>query len=61
VTIVSLLARCSMGCRWCTPPLPAPRHQADNIYVRDEDGSLVLLDFGAARQTAIEKARSAPW
>jgi len=23
----------------------------DNIYVRDEDGSLVLLDFGAARQT----------
>jgi serine/threonine protein kinase/HAMP domain-containing protein len=28
----------------------------DNIYVRDEDGSLVLLDFGAARQTAVEKA-----
>jgi len=28
----------------------------DNIYVRDEDGSLVLLDFGAARQTASEKA-----
>ncbi len=28
----------------------------DNIYVRDEDGSLVLLDFGAARQTAIERA-----
>lgn len=24
----------------------------DNIYVRDEDGSWVLLDFGAARQTA---------
>lgn len=24
----------------------------DNIYVRKEDGSLVLLDFGAARQTA---------
>lgn len=24
----------------------------DNIYVRSEDGSLVLLDFGAARQTA---------
>ena len=23
----------------------------DNLYVRDEDGSLVLLDFGAARQT----------
>ena len=23
----------------------------DNIYVRDEDGSVVLLDFGAARQT----------
>jgi HAMP domain-containing protein len=23
----------------------------DNIYVRDDDGSLVLLDFGAARQT----------
>jgi HAMP domain-containing protein len=28
----------------------------DNIYVRDEDGSLVLLDFGAARQTAVEMA-----
>ncbi|MBC8023415.1 MAG: HAMP domain-containing protein [Burkholderiales bacterium] len=28
----------------------------DNIYVRDEDGSLVLLDFGAARQTSIEKS-----
>jgi serine/threonine protein kinase/HAMP domain-containing protein len=28
----------------------------DNIYVRDEDGSLVLLDFGSARQTAVEKA-----
>jgi serine/threonine protein kinase/HAMP domain-containing protein len=28
----------------------------DNIYVRDEDGTLVLLDFGAARQTAVEKA-----
>jgi len=28
----------------------------DNIYVRDADGSLVLLDFGAARQTATEKA-----
>src|SRR5512140_3111775 len=28
----------------------------DNIYVRDEDGSLVLLDFGSARQTASEKA-----
>ncbi|MEO7742933.1 MAG: cache domain-containing protein [Usitatibacter sp.] len=28
----------------------------DNIYVRDEDGSLVLLDFGAARQTASENA-----
>jgi serine/threonine protein kinase/HAMP domain-containing protein len=24
----------------------------DNVYVRREDGSLVLLDFGAARQTA---------
>ncbi|APV51674.1 hypothetical protein BWI17_19440 [Betaproteobacteria bacterium GR16-43] len=24
----------------------------DNIYVRDDDGSLVLLDFGAARQVA---------
>ena len=24
----------------------------DNIYVRDDDGSLVLLDFGAARETA---------
>jgi serine/threonine protein kinase/HAMP domain-containing protein len=28
----------------------------DNIYIRDEDGSLVLLDFGAARQTAVEKS-----
>ena len=28
----------------------------DNIYVRDADGTLVLLDFGAARQTATEKA-----
>jgi serine/threonine protein kinase/HAMP domain-containing protein len=28
----------------------------DNIYVRDEDGTLVLLDFGAARQTAVERA-----
>jgi serine/threonine protein kinase/HAMP domain-containing protein len=28
----------------------------DNIYIRDEDGSLVLLDFGAARQTAVEMA-----
>jgi serine/threonine protein kinase/HAMP domain-containing protein len=28
----------------------------DNIYVRDEDGSLVLLDFGAARQTAVERS-----
>jgi len=27
----------------------------DNVYVRDEDGSLVLLDFGSARQTASEK------
>jgi len=26
----------------------------DNIYVRDEDGSLVLLDFGAARQAKSE-------
>ena len=26
----------------------------DNIYVRDEDGSLVLLDFGAARQAKAE-------
>ena len=30
----------------------------DNIYVRDEDGSLVLLDFGAARQTASQKAET---
>ena len=30
----------------------------DNIYMRDEDGSLVLLDFGAARQTASEKAET---
>jgi serine/threonine protein kinase/HAMP domain-containing protein len=28
----------------------------DNIYVRDDDGSLVLLDFGSARLTASEKA-----
>jgi len=28
----------------------------DNIYVRDEDGSLVLLDFGAARQTTSQSA-----
>jgi len=27
----------------------------DNIYVRDDDGSLVLLDFGAARQTSAQK------
>ena len=27
----------------------------DNIYVRDEDGSLVLLDFGAARSAATER------
>jgi serine/threonine protein kinase len=26
----------------------------DNIYVRDEDGSVVLLDFGAARQATAE-------
>jgi serine/threonine protein kinase/HAMP domain-containing protein len=30
----------------------------DNIYVRDADGGLVLLDFGAARQTATEKAET---
>jgi serine/threonine protein kinase/HAMP domain-containing protein len=30
----------------------------DNIYVRDEDGSLVLLDFGAARQTAAQHAEA---
>ncbi|MGZ5078544.1 MAG: protein kinase domain-containing protein [Usitatibacter sp.] len=28
----------------------------DNVYVRDEDGSLVLLDFGAARQTSSERS-----
>ena len=28
----------------------------DNIYVRDDDGSLVLLDFGAARQTSTERS-----
>ena len=28
----------------------------DNIYVRDADGSLVLLDFGAARRTSEEQA-----
>jgi serine/threonine protein kinase/HAMP domain-containing protein len=27
----------------------------DNIYVRDDDGSLVLLDFGAARHTSEER------
>jgi len=27
----------------------------DNIYVRDEDGSLVLLDFGSARRTTNDK------
>ncbi|MES2072173.1 MAG: cache domain-containing protein [Pseudomonadota bacterium] len=31
----------------------------DNIYVRQEDGSLVLLDFGAARQTAGERHKMA--
>ena len=31
----------------------------DNIYVRDSDGSLVLLDFGAARQTAAARADGA--
>ncbi|HET7401582.1 MAG TPA: cache domain-containing protein [Usitatibacter sp.] len=30
----------------------------DNIHVRDDDGSLVLLDFGSARQTASEKAEA---
>ena len=30
----------------------------DNIYVRDEDGSLVLLDFGAARQTAAQQVEA---
>jgi serine/threonine protein kinase/HAMP domain-containing protein len=30
----------------------------DNVYVRDADGSLVLLDFGAARQTKTEKAET---
>jgi serine/threonine protein kinase/HAMP domain-containing protein len=28
----------------------------DNIYVRDDDGTLVLLDFGAARQTTSQSA-----
>ena len=28
----------------------------DNIYVRDSDGSLVLLDFGAARHAAAKKS-----
>ena len=28
----------------------------DNIYIRDEDGSLVLLDFGSARQASAEIA-----
>lgn len=31
----------------------------DNIYVRDEDGSLVLLDFGAARQAAAKEVELA--
>ena len=30
----------------------------DNILVRDEDGSLVLLDFGAARQAAAARTES---
>ncbi len=30
----------------------------DNIYVRDEDGSLVLLDFGAARQAAYDSVET---
>jgi len=30
----------------------------DNIYVRDEDGSLVLLDFGAARQAAYDRVET---
>ena len=29
----------------------------DNIYVRDDDGSLVLLDFGAAKQTSTERSQ----
>ncbi|MFZ6648525.1 protein kinase domain-containing protein [Undibacterium sp. TJN25] len=31
----------------------------DNIYVRHEDGSLVLLDFGAARQASGERGKLA--
>jgi serine/threonine protein kinase/HAMP domain-containing protein len=31
----------------------------DNIYVRDDDGTLVLLDFGAARHAAAAKAADA--
>src|SRR6185295_1621253 len=31
----------------------------DNIYVRDSDGSLVLLDFGAARHAAAARADEA--
>ena len=30
----------------------------DNIYVRDADGSLVLLDFGAARQAAFDRVET---
>ena len=30
----------------------------DNLMVRDEDGSLVLIDFGAARQTASVRAET---
>jgi serine/threonine protein kinase/HAMP domain-containing protein len=28
----------------------------DNIYVRDEDGSLVLLDFGAAQHSSVQRS-----
>jgi serine/threonine protein kinase/HAMP domain-containing protein len=57
VTIVSLLAPLLDGLAVVHASGYLHRDiKPDNIYVRDEDGSLVLLDFGAARQTAIEKA-----
>ena len=38
-----------------TAPAPAPRHQPTKIYVRERTAAW-LLDFGAARQTAVERA-----
>ena len=55
--VVAVRAAASTASRWCTRAGYLHRDiKPDNIYVRDEDGSLVLLDFGAARQTAAETA-----